>query len=296
MKTIFFALPGNEILTQKIARQLHAETGEAIIRKFPDGETYVRIKSGVKGKRVVLVCTLHQPDEKLLSLYFLSQTAKSLGAACTCLIAPYLAYMRQDKRFHPGEAVTSDYFGLLISQFAETLVTIDPHLHRRNSLSEVYQIPCRVAHAASSISAWIKDNIKNPVLIGPDSESEQWVSQVAKNAGAPFLVLEKIRQGDNEVEVSVPNLEGYKNHTPVLVDDIISTARTMIETVGHLNRAGMIAPVCIGVHGVFAGNAYRELKNAGTAGIITCNTIPHESNRIDISDVLANGYNELWNV
>lgn len=296
MKTILFALPGNELLTEKIARLLHAEIGEAIIRKFPDGETYVRIKSGVKGKRIVLVCTLHQPDEKLLALYFLSQTAKSLGAASTCLIAPYLAYMRQDKRFHPGEAVTSDYFGLLVSQFAETLVTVDPHLHRRSSLSEVYQIPCRVARAANPISAWIKDNIKNPVLIGPDSESEQWVSEVAKNAGAPFLVLEKIRHGDKEVEVSVPDIQGYKNHTPVLVDDIISTARTMIETVRHLKHSDMKAPVCIGVHAVFAGNAYRELTDAGAAGIFTCNTIPHESNRIDISRVLADGYNKLWNV
>ena len=294
MKTILFALPGNEELTAKLAKQLQAEKGEAIIRQFPDGETYVQIQSDVKGKRVLLVCTLHQPDNKLLPLYFLSKTAKDLGADCTCLIAPYLAYMRQDKRFHPGEGITSEYFGLLISQFAETLVTIDPHLHRRSSLSEVYQIPCQVEHAANHISAWIKNNIENPVLVGPDSESEQWVSQVAKNAGAPFIVLEKIRYGDKDVEVSVPDVENYKNYTPVLVDDIISTARTMIETVRHLKQAGMKAPVCIGVHAVFSGNAYQELKDTGTANIVTCNTIPHESNAIDISSLLTEGYNKIW--
>lgn len=295
MKTILFALPGNEELTAKLAQQLQAETGEATIRQFPDGETYVQIKSDVKGKRVVLVCTLHQPDNKLLPLYFLSKTVNDLGADCTCLIAPYLAYMRQDKRFHPGEGITSEYFGLLISQFAETLVTIDPHLHRRSSLSEVYQIPCKVEHAANHISAWIKDNIENPVLVGPDRESEQWVSEVARTARAPFIVLEKVRHGDKDVEVSVPDVGNYKNHTPVLVDDIISTARTMIETVGHLKRAEMRAPVCIGVHAVFSGEAYQELQDAGTADIVTCDTIPHESNRIDVSDILASGFNELWN-
>lgn len=295
METILFALPGNEELTSKLAQKLKAETGESTIRQFPDGETYVRIQSDVKGKKVVLVCTLHQPDNKLLPLYFLSKTAMDLGADCTCLIAPYLSYMRQDKRFQPGEGITSEYFGSLVSRFAETLVTIDPHLHRRSSLSEVYQIPCKVEHAANHISAWIKGNIENPVLVGPDSESEQWVSEVAKNANAPFIVLEKIRHGDKDVEVSVPDVENYKNHTPVLVDDIISTARTMIETVKHLKRAGMKAPVCIGVHAVFSGNAFKELQEAGTADIVTCNTIPHESNRIDISDILAKGFNQLWN-
>ena len=293
MKTILFALPGNEELTIKLAQHLQAEMGEVVIRQFPDGETYIQIKSDVTGKRVVLVCTLHQPDNKLLPLYFLSRTAMDLGADCTCLIAPYLAYMRQDKRFNSGEGITSDYFGLLISQFAETLVTIDPHLHRRSSLSEVYNIPCKVEHAANHISSWIKENVENPVLVGPDSESEQWVSEVAKNAQSPFMVLEKVRHGDKDVEVSVPNVENYQNHTPVLVDDIISTARTMIETVKHLKGTGMKAPICIGVHAIFSGNAYQELQDIGTANIITCNTISHESNGIDISDVLKNGYEQL---
>jgi len=301
---ILFALPGNEKLTRNLSQLLHAEIGKAIIRQFPDGETYVQLISDVKGKRVVLICTLHQPDDKILPLYFLSKTAKDLGADCTCLIAPYLAYMRQDKRFHPGEGITSSYFGSLISRFAETLVTVDPHLHRRSSLSEVYDIPSSVVHASNHISAWIKNNVTNPVLVGPDSESEQWVSEVAKNAGAPFIVLEKIRHGDKDVEVSlpskavlhsgVPQFENYKDHTPVLVDDIISTARTMIETVKHLKKAGLKSPVCIGVHAVFAGHAYAELKSAGPADIVTCNTIPHESNRIDISDLLTVGFEQLW--
>lgn len=294
MKTILFALPENEMLAEKLIARFECEKGEVTIRHFPDGETYIRIHSEVKDKRVILLCTMHRPDDKLLPLYFLSKTAKELGAACTCLIAPYLAYMRQDKRFNPGEAVTSEYFGALISGFAETIVTIDPHLHRRSSLSEVYQIPTQVMHASAHISSWIRNNVENPVMIGPDSESEQWVSKVAKNAGTPFIVLEKTRHGDRHVEVSVPHVEAYQNHTPVLVDDIISTARTMIETVGHLNRAGMKAPVCIGVHAVFAGTAYADLMSAGARKVITCNTIPHKSNEINISDLLAEGLEKLW--
>ncbi|HNP94368.1 MAG TPA: ribose-phosphate pyrophosphokinase [Cyclobacteriaceae bacterium] len=287
MNMIVFALPGNEILADKLALLLHAEMGESTIRQFPDGESYIRIHSDVKGKCVVLVCTLNQPDAKLLPLYFLSKAAKEQGAMCTCLVAPYLAYMRQDKKFNPGESVTSVHFAKLISGFADSLTTVDPHLHRRSSLSEIYSVPNRVIHAASHISKWIKDHVENPVLIGPDSESEQWVSKVAEGAGAPFIVLEKIRHGDKNVEVSVPHVENFKHHTPVLVDDIISTARTMIETVGHLKKAGMRSPVCVGVHAVFADSAYTDLVKSGPKQIVTCNTIPHESNQIDLSDMLA---------
>lgn len=82
-----------------------------------------------------MICTLNQPDTKLLPLYFLSQTAKELGGKSTAIVAPYLAYMRQDKRFQAGEGITSTYFAKLISSFADFLITIDPHLHRRSTLS-----------------------------------------------------------------------------------------------------------------------------------------------------------------
>lgn len=293
MRQIVFALSGNEEMAKNLTRTLNAETGESVMRQFPDGESYTRILSDVKDKCVVIVCTLYQPDAKLLPLYFLSQTAKALGAKCTCLVAPYLSYMRQDKQFHPGEGITSEYFGKLVSGFADTLTTVDPHLHRRKSLSEVYSIPNIIIHAADHISLWIKNNIKQPVLIGPDSESEQWVSEVAANANSPFIVLQKIRHGDRDVEVSVPEVEKYKNHTPVLVDDIISTAHTMIETVRHLKEVNMKPPVCIGVHGIFAQNAYEELINSGVEKVITCNTIPHKSNQIDLSNAIADSIKKL---
>jgi ribose-phosphate pyrophosphokinase len=286
MNPIVFALPGNEVLAKSIASALQADVGEMVIRQFPDGETYVRVLSNVKDRKTIMVCTLAYPDEKLLPLYFLSKTLKSLGADCTCLVAPYLSYMRQDKVFNKGEGVTSEYFASLISGFADTLITIDPHLHRRHSMSEIYSIPCEVLHASPLISKYISEHIINPLLIGPDSESEQWVSEVAKNANAPFIVLEKTRLGDRDVKVTIPQIEKFKNYTPVLVDDIISTARTMIETLNHLKKTAVNRPVCIGVHGVFAGNAFEELLKAGASQVVTTNSIPHNSNQIDLTPLI----------
>jgi ribose-phosphate pyrophosphokinase len=287
MKSIVFSLPGNEFLANSISEKLGAETGQTEMRYFPDQETYVRVLSDVVGKNVIIVATLNNPDGKLLPLYFLSKLLKELKANKITLIAPYLAYMRQDKRFKEQEAITSEYFAKLLSSFVDEIITIDPHLHRRHSMSEIYSVPCKVIHASELISKWIRDNVNQPLLIGPDSESQQWVSEVARSAAAPFIVLEKTRSGDKDVKITVPQVEKFKNHTPVLVDDIISTAHTMMETVRHLKKAEMTSPVCVGVHAVFAGDSFEELKISGVKKIITCNTIPHESNGIDISELLA---------
>jgi ribose-phosphate pyrophosphokinase len=287
-KKIIFGFDENEKMAAAIAEQLGVTLGEVIFRHFPDEETLVRIKSEVKELEVILVCSLNQPDPKLMPIISFADTAKELGAKSVTLIAPYLAYMRQDKRFNPGESITSKTFATVVSQHFDYLITIDPHLHRYESLAEIYTIKTEVLHATNLIAQWIKNNIKNPVLIGPDAESKQWVSKVAHAANAPFIVLLKNRTGDHEVEVSVPQVQEYKNHTPVLVDDIISTARTMIETVKHLNAAKMQPTVCIGIHAVFAGDAYEALQKAGIAQVITCNTIPHVTNGIDVSQLISN--------
>ena len=164
---------------------------------------------------------------------------------------------------------------------------MDPHLHRHSSLAEVYAVPTWVLHAAPLVSDWIRRNVELPLLIGPDSESEQWVAAVARDADAPHIVLRKVRHGDRDVEVSVPDVARWRNCTPVLVDDIVSTARTMIETIGHLKRTGMRPPVCIAVHGIFAGAAYDNLLGAGAAQVVTTNTVLHVSNAIDVTPLLA---------
>lgn len=293
MKTVVFPLAGNEGLAHTIARGIGAEIGALRVRRFPDGESYVRYESPVEGRRMILVCTLDRPDNKFLPLVFAAAAARDLGAVEVGLVAPYLAYMRQDRQFKPGEAVTSTHFARALGRWVDWLVTVDPHLHRRSSLSEIYPVPTATLHAAPAISGWIREAVTNPVLIGPDGESEQWVGAVAKDAGAPYVVLEKTRRGDRDVVVSVPDVEQWRESTPVLVDDIISTARTMIETVEHLKAAALAPPICIGVHAVFADHAYPDLQTAGARRIVTCNTIPHASNAINISALLVAGIHSL---
>jgi ribose-phosphate pyrophosphokinase len=286
MNPLIFALHGNEKWVGSFAEAMGAKIETWTQHRFPDGEFYLRIESAVRENSTILFSSLKDPDEKIIPLIFLSSTLRDLGAKKIILVAPYLAYLRQDARFQEGEGITSRYFAKIISECFDGMLTVDPHLHRYASLNEIYSIPTKVVRAAPKISEWIRTNISRPVIIGPDLESEQWVSEVAKGAGAPSVVLEKTRKGDRDVEVHFPPLDAWQGHTPVIVDDIISSAKTMIATVDHLTKMGLASPVCIGVHAIFAGNSYKELLAAGAGEIVTCNTIAHPSNQIDLSRIL----------
>ena len=289
---LVIAMPGNEAMAQMLTRSLRGDIGGIELRSFPDGETYLRFLSHLSGRVLVIACTLDRPNEKILPLLFAAATARELGAEKVGLVAPYLAYMRQDRRFKPGEAVTSRQIAQLLSNAFDWLVTVDPHLHRHGSLAEIYRIPTRVVHAASLISRWIKMHVPKPFVIGPDSESEQWVAAVAEDSSAPYAVLQKVRRGDRDVEISAASLPELDGRAPVLVDDIISSGRTMIEAVRLIVQCGAPNPVCVAVHGLFAEDSDKLLARAG-ARVVTSNSIPHSTNNIDVAEALGNSISEL---
>jgi ribose-phosphate pyrophosphokinase len=281
------ALPGNEAFTAALRGQLRCAQIGVQVRRFPDGETYVRFEDSPAGRELVIVCSLNDPDAKAQALLFAAGTARELGAASVGLVAPYLGYMRQDRRFKDGEAVTSALFAAQLSAAFDWLVTVDAHLHRRRSFAEIYSVPARDVGAADGVAAWIRANVDQPLVVGPDSESERWAAAVAAGAGAPHVALNKVRSGDREVRVEAPGLESWRGRSPVLVDDIISTARTMAAAAQVLRAQGFAAPVCIGVHGVFAGDALAVLRGAGVPRVVTSNSIAHETNGIDVSAQVA---------
>jgi ribose-phosphate pyrophosphokinase len=284
---LFFSLPGNEEACGRIALFSEGEVGETESRCFPDGESYVRVATDVSGRDAVVVCTLNEPDAKVLPLLFLADALHDLGARRVGLVAPYLAYMRQDTRFRAGEAITSHSFANVLSEHVDWLMTVDPHLHRIKRLSDIYGVPAVAVHASRDIGRWIAANVPTPLIIGPDEESAQWVHDVAMAASAPSTVLTKARRGDMEVVESIPNLADHRACIPVLVDDIISTGRTMIAALDHLREQGAPPAWCVGVHAVFARDAQESLQRAGAAGVVTTTTIPHSSNRIDVALALG---------
>lgn len=291
---LLIPLPGHEAVAEALAALLPGELALASWHAFPDGETLVTLPP-VAGRDVVLVCSLHQPDPQVMPLLFAADAARELGARRIGLATPYLAYMRQDRRFHDGEAVTSRTFAALLSRYLDFLVTVDPHLHRYDSLDEIYTLQAVAVSASPAIARWLQARQPDALLVGPDEESAQWVSAIAALAGLPHAVLTKVRHDDFHVEVSLPDAGRWHGRQPVLVDDIISSARTLVAATDSLRRCGLAAPWCVGVHGLFSADAVAALEAAGVAGVVTCNTVRHASNGIDVLPELAEGLRRCLN-
>ncbi len=285
-RPLFVALPGNKPMAEKLAALAGGETGILEMRAFPDGESHLRFAGDVKDRSVAFVCTLAWPNDKILPLIFAAAAAREFGAAQIGLVAPYLCYMRQDRRFQPGEAVTSRYFAALVSRACDWLVTVDPHLHRYKSLEEIYAIPACALHAGGLLAQWIDANVQDPFLIGPDEESRQWVSRVAQDCGADFMVLRKERLGDRNVRITADHLDRLGDKSPVLLDDIVSSGKTMLQALQLVQPLSHRAPVVIALHGLFADGADQAILQTG-ARLVTTNSVPNATGIIDLAGLLA---------
>lgn len=287
MTPLILSFPGNETLAARLAGHSGWEMAPVDLHRFPDGETLVTLPPDLNGREVAVLCAMRDPDRLALPLRFAAATARELGAARVGLIAPYLAYMRQDARFAPGQAVSARLFAGFLRESFDWLATVDPHLHRIASLEALFEMPAINVHAAPAIADWIADNVPDAVILGPDSESQQWVAEVAEHAGKRYEVLRKTRRGDYEVELTVPESPALQLGTPVVLDDIASSGRTMVRAVSRLIEAGCRPPVCIVIHAVFAGDAEAAIRSAGAADIVSTDTIEHATNRISIAPALA---------
>lgn len=287
MKPLLYVFPDDEAFADNLVPHLDVERAAFEWRRFPDRESLITLQGACNGRAVVVLCTLTDADVKTLPLYFLATTARELGAKRVGLVAPYLAYMRQDERFHSGQSRSAYSYAELLSTTFDWLVTVDPHLHRIASLDQIYSIPTNAVSAMPAIAEWIRASVREPVLIGPDAESSQWVDVVARMLGAPSIILQKVRHGDRHVEVSDLDPALVRERTPIVLDDIASSGRTFVEVLKKLSAAGINGATCVAVHALFADSADETLIAAGAGRVISTNTVPHETNAIDVAPAVA---------
>jgi ribose-phosphate pyrophosphokinase len=281
------AMPGDEAFAARLAEAAGADVLAAEIRRFPDEESYLRLDDSVDGQSVAIVARLARPDATIPPLLFAAAMARDLGAARVGLVAPYLPYMRQDDRFHPGEALTSVTFAGWISAHFDWLLAVDPHLHRYPTLDAIYSLDARTVTSAPLIAEWIRCNVADPVVVGPDSESEQWVRAVSAVHGLPWRVLEKTRRGDTDVIVRGADLDAVSDRNPVLVDDICSSGATLVEAARVLREAGLAAPACAVVHGLFDDANLARLEQAGIRPIAATDSVDSDRATIALADHVA---------
>jgi ribose-phosphate pyrophosphokinase len=253
---------------------------------FPDGETRLRLPPALPAD-VVLLRGLQQPNTKLAELMLAAAGARELGAQRLTLVSPYLAYMRQDIAFTPGEVVSQRHLGRLLAAWFDAVVTIDPHLHRVATMDEV--VPGRrgvALTAAPLLGAFIAGRVPGALLLAPDEEAGQWVRVAAAAGGLDHAICVKQRHGDRDVEVALPSVK-VAGRAVVLLDDLASTGRTLIEAARGTFANGAASVDVAVTHGLFIGDAIEQIRAAGVRHVWSSDCVPHASNAVSVVPLLA---------
>jgi ribose-phosphate pyrophosphokinase len=257
---------------------------------FPDGELKLRLPAALPSQ-VALLRSLAQPNEKLIELLLAARTARTLGATQLTLVAPYLAYMRQDIAFTPGEAVSQRIVGRFLADLFDAVITVDPHLHRVATLEEAVPVPRTVVLSGAPLLADLIVRLRpDALLVGPDEESAQWVAQAAARHGFEHAVCRKVRHGDRHVEIALPAVP-VKGRAIVLLDDVASSGHTLAQTARGLLSAGASSVDVAVTHALFAGDAGQLLFEAGIRHVWSTDCIAHPSNAVSMAGVIASALN-----
>jgi ribose-phosphate pyrophosphokinase len=254
--------------------------------RFPDGEIRLRLPEALPA-HVVILRTLNDPNDKLIELLLLAQTARTLGATHLTLVAPYLAYMRQDMAFRPGEAISQRIVGRFLAGLFDAVITVDPHLHRVATLQQAVPLAHAIVLSGAPLLAdWIAARRQNPLLIGPDEESAQWVAMAAARHGFDHAVCRKVRRGDRDVEVALPDVM-LTGRQVVLLDDVASTGHSVARAAQLLLAAGAVSVDVAVIHALFSGDALQVMQDAGIGEVWSTDCVAHPSNAVSMANALA---------
>lgn len=272
-------------LAESIARALGdaARLRAVELHHFPDRESLVRVRGG--GPLAAVVRSLADPNARLVEVLLAADALRRSGAREVWLVAPYLGYMRQDRAFRDGEAVSQQVVARLLSGAFDRLWTVEAHLHRIDRLSQVFTIPAMSLSAAAPVAERYRGRGRGWRIVGPDEESEPWVRAVAERAGLPYSVGRKRRTGDDAVRVELPPLEDTTH--AVVVDDIASSGGTLAETARALHARGVRHCEAVVVHALFDEGAEARIHAAGIDEIVSTDTLPHATNGIGVGRLLA---------
>ena len=286
MTDTLLAFDDERHLAEPLAAALAVPLHGIVRHQFPDGETRLRLPAALPSQ-VALLRGLQRPNEKLSELLITAPAARELGAARLTLVCPYLAYMRQDMAFTPGEAVSQRHVGQALAAWFDAVITVDPHLHRVASMDQV--VPGRrgvALSAAALLGEWAARHAKNPILLGPDEEAAPWVQSAALAQGLEHATCVKQRRGDREVTVELPALD-VAGREVVLIDDVASTGRTLAVTAAALRQRGAAAVDVAVTHALFVGDAIEQLARSGVRHVWSSDSVPHASNVVSLVPLLA---------
>ena len=255
---------------------------------FPDKE--MRVTVGPSAATTILYASLDQPNDKLIALLFAAEALRRAGTRRLVLLAPYLCYMRQDTAFSTGEAISQKAVGRLLAGVADRIITTDAHLHRTHDIGAVFPgIEAENLSAMPAIANALGKSGIDPatIVIGPDAESEPLVSDLAGRLGLSCMVAQKVRRGDDSVEISFAEAASVAGRPVLLVDDIVSSGATMITCAKALAAAGARTIDAVITHALFPAALTSSFAQAGIRSIRSTTSVHHPTNAIPLDEIFV---------
>ena len=273
-------------LGRKIAKKLKAGYVSTSTRTFPDGESKITIKKIPKKKIMVVVQSTFPPvDSNLLHLLSIVSQARKYSSKIYAII-PYLGYARQDREFLNGEVVTVSVVGkMLKSVGTKKVIVVD--IHSKLALKQL-GISAENVSAVSNLANYTKKlRLKDPLVVSPDQGGKERAGEFASALKTDFIALKKHRDRKNGKINILTSKVSVKNRDLILVDDMISTGGSIIKAVRFLKKQKCRRIYVACTHGLFVNEAEKKIKQAGVTQIISTNTIPSNSSKVDVSKILA---------
>ena len=284
----FAVIAGNASrdLAKRIARRLKAPYIEAQTKIFPDGESKITFSSIPKKSIILVVQSTYPPvDTNLLhTLAIISQARKASSKIYA--IIPYMGYARQDRQFLSGEVVTMSIVAKMLQAVgAKKVIVVD--IHSKTALNH-FKIPTVNVSAIPELAKYFKKlKIKKPLVVSPDTGGSSRAKKFASLLNTDFITLKKSRNrntGKVQIQSSKVDVHG---RDLVVIDDIISTGGSIIKATQFLKKQKCKRVFVACTHGLFVGDAERKIKKAGVSKIISTNTIPRSTSKVDMAGVIA---------
>ena len=277
----------SEALAKKLANKLKAKFVRSDLRVFPDGEIKITINSKPKKGKIVVVQSTYPPvDSNLIQALSLISKAKQYSSNVTAVI-PYLGYARQDREFLPGEVITiKTIANLFKAAGASKIIVVD--IHSKIALNQ-FKIPSKNVSAVPELVKYFKKlRLKEPLVVSPDLGGATRAKEFAKHFGTKFIALKKQRnRKTGKVLIKSSNLKEVKGRDLVLVDDMISTGGSIIKATQFLKKQKCKRVFVACTHALLMNNAEKKIKKAGVSQIISANTIPGKTAKVDVSSSIA---------
>ena len=273
-------------LGKRIARRLKAPYVEAKTRVFPDGESKITFGQIPKNSVVLVVQSTYPPvDTNLLQALSIISQARKVSSKIYAVI-PYMGYARQDRQFLTGEVVTMAIVARMLQiAGAKKIVAVD--IHSKTALNH-FKIPKENISAIPELAKYFKKmKLKNALVVSPDMGGASRAKKFAALLNTDFIELKKSRNrktGKVLIQSSKVDVHGKDL---ILVDDIISTGGSVIKAAQFLKRQKCKRVFVACTHGLFVEGAEKKIKKAGVARIISTNTIPRNTSKVDVSGVIV---------